>query len=95
MKNIYSLNRKELSELLIRFSKTHYGKIQFVLSYGLFVIMFFILILGVFLYFLTKLDVLLIAIFFISVFTFVTFIQGSRHFYNEVRYFSYNEKNNR
>jgi hypothetical protein len=95
MKNIYSLNRKELSELLIRFSKTHYGKIQFVLSYGLFVIMFFILILGVFLYLLTKLDVLLIAIFFISVFTFVTFIQGSRHFYNEVRYFSYNEKHNR
>jgi hypothetical protein len=95
MKNIYSLNRKELSELLIRFSKTHYGKIQFVLSYGLFVIMFFILILGVFLYLLTKLDVLLIAIFFISVFTFVTFIQGSRHFYNEIRYFSYNEKHNR
>jgi hypothetical protein len=95
MKNIYTLNRKELSELLIRFSKTHYGKIQFVLSYGLFVIMFFILILGVFLYLLTKLDVLLIAIFFISVFTFVTFIQGSRHFYNEVRYFSYNEKHNR
>ena len=95
MKNIYSLNRKELSELLIRFGKTHYGKIQFVLSYGLFVIMFFILILGVFLYLLTKLDVLLIAIFFISVFTFVTFIQGSRHFYNEVRYFSYNEKHNR
>ena len=95
MKNIYSLNRKEFSELLIRFSKTHYGKIQFVLSYGLFVIMFFILILGVFLYLLTKLDVLLIAIFFISVFTFVTFIQGSRHFYNEVRYFSYNEKHNR
>ncbi len=95
MKNIYSLNRKELSELLIRFSKTHYGKIQFVLSYGLFVIMFFILILGVFLYLLTKLDVLLIAIFFISLFTFVTFIQGSRHFYNEVRYFNYNEKNNR
>ncbi len=92
MKNIYNLNRKELSELLIRFSKTHYGKIQFVLSYGLFVIMFFILILGVFLYLLTKLEVLLIAIFFISLFTFVTFIQGSRHFYNEVRYFSYNEK---
>ena len=95
MKNIYSLNRKELSELLIRFSKTHYGKIQFVLSYGLFVIMFFILIFGVFLYLLTKLEILLIAIFFISLFTFVTFMQGSRHFYNEVRYFSYNEKHNR
>jgi hypothetical protein len=92
MKNIYNWDRNELSELLIRFSKTHYGKIQFVLSYGLFVIMFFILILGVFLYLLTKLEVLLIAIFFISLFTFVTFIQGSRHFYNEVRYFSYNEK---
>ena len=95
MKNIYSLNRKELSELLIRFSKTHYGKIQFVLSYGLFVIMFFILIFGVFLYLLTKLEILLIAIFFISLFTFVTFMQGSRHFYNEIRYFSYNEKHNR
>ena len=92
MKNIYKLNKKELGELLIRFSKTHYGKIQFVLSYSLFVILFIILLIGLFFYFKTKSYYLIVFVFIHSLITFISFIQGSRHFYNEVRYFSYNEK---
>ena len=92
MKNIYKLNKKELSELLIRFSKTHYGKIQFVLSYSLFCILFIVLLIVLFIYFKTKSYYLIIFLFVHSLITFITFIQGSRHFYNEIRYFSYNEK---
>ena len=92
MKNIYKLSKKEMGELLIRFSKTHYGKIQFVLSYSLFCILFIILIILLFFYFKLKSFNLIILLFIHSLITFITFIQGSRHFYNEVRYFSYNEK---
>ena len=92
MKNIYKLNKKELGELLIRFSKTHYGKIQFVLSYSLFCILFIVLLITLFIYFKTKSYYLIIFLFVHSLITFITFIQGSRHFYNEIRYFSYSEK---
>ena len=92
MKNIYKLSKKEMGELLIRFSKTHYGKIQFVLSYSLFCILFIILLIALFLYLKTKVYYLIVFLFIHSLITFITFIQGSRHFYNEVRYFSYNEK---
>ena len=94
MKNIYEYNKKDLSKLLIRFSKTHYGKIQFVLSYSLFVILFVLLIISLFIYFRFKSIYILFWVFILALVTFVTFISGSRHFYNEVRYFSYNEKSN-
>ena len=92
MKNIYKLSKKEMGELLIRFSKTHYGKIQFVLSYSLFIILFIVLLISLFLYLKTKTYYLILFLFIHSLITFICFIQGSRHFYNEVRYFSYNEK---
>ena len=95
MKSVYELSKKELSELLIRFSKTHYGKIQFVLSYSLFVILFIVLLIALFLYFQTRSYYIIAFLFIHSLITFISFIQGSRHFYNEVRYFSYNEKSHR
>ena len=95
MKNIYDLSKKELSELLIRFSKTHYGKIQFVLSYGLFVVLFIMLIISLCIYIQIKTRIAMTFVLFLALITFITFVQGSRHFYNEVRYFSDNEKHNR
>ena len=41
--NIYKMKKKDLSKLLIEFSKCEYGKIQFLLSYSVSFVMFFIM----------------------------------------------------
>ena len=52
--NIYKMKKKDLSKLLIEFSKCEYGKIQFVISYSLFIILFLILIAFIVFYFMLK-----------------------------------------
>ena len=94
--NIYKMKKKDLSKLLIEFSKCEYGKIQFVISYSLFVILFLLLIAFIVTFLITKIRFLVLIIIFISLLDFVSFVIGSSHFYNEVRFFSYNnEKYNR
>ena len=94
--NIYKMKKKDLGKLLIEFSKCEYGKIQFVISYSLFVILFLLLIAFIVTYCITQYTFLILIIIFISLLSFISFVVGSAHFYNEVRYFSYGkEKDNR
>ncbi|MBQ7241101.1 MAG: hypothetical protein IJS56_06665 [Bacilli bacterium] len=95
MKNIYDVDKKGLFKLLVNFQKCEYGKIQFILSYSVFLILFVLLVSSVIFYFQYKLFSLIIMVFLFALGTLISFILGSIHFYQELRYFSYNEKSSR
>ena len=95
MKNIYEVDKKGLFKLLVNFQKCEYGKIQFILSYSVFLIIFVLLVSSFVFYIQYKLFTLLILTFVMAFATLVSFVLGSIHFYQELRYFSYNEKSSR
>jgi hypothetical protein len=90
--NIYKMKKKDLSKLLIEFSKCEYGKIQFIISYSLFIVLFLILIAFIVFYILTSFRFLILFIVLDSLLSFIVFLVGSAHFYNEVRFFSYGKE---
>lgn len=86
--NIYKMKAKDVRKELLKFSKTYYGKIVFLLSYVVFFYSF-IFTLGVFLvyYFGSLLEFPYLLFFGSLVFTFLSFVIGSMNFYKEVRLF--------
>lgn len=84
--NIYELDNSKLRKVLLKFIKTNYGKIVFLLAYslptvsflGLFVILMMNKILGIYSLVFGIIDILL---------TLVTFVLGSRYYYHEVKNF--------
>ena len=84
---IYKLNKKSLGKEILKFGKTEYGKIQFLLPY----ILFFIQFIGVIVLLVEAYRHPSMKVFFLLypliVCTLITFVLGSIHYYKELRIF--------
>ncbi len=84
---IYKLTKKELSKELINFSKTYYGKVQFLLSYIVFFVSFLALIIELYRYSKSSYEYCyLYPLLYVLVFiTLLSFVLGSIHYYKELK----------
>lgn len=84
---IYNLNNKELKKELINFNKTTYGKIVFLISYGIPFIITILLIDMVII--LNKINysnqALSFSIIFVFMVDIISFISGTKYFYSELK----------
>ena len=90
--NIYELSKKQLFQLLRSFSKTEYGKIQFLISYSLaFILLIIVCILGVMIFASTKelRSVIVSWMAVVSLLDLVAFTAGTMHYYSELRFYCY------
>lgn len=93
--DIYKFSKEDIWEALKKFAGCEYGKIQFLLSYSVSFVMFFIMIILLVMLLLVS-DIyknfVLFLVFSDALFTLISFVVGSMHYYKELRFFVYKLK---